>query len=100
MLNVRNYLQRCSTFFRLTFVKAKPVAILDARRLNEISQAELARRAIVTPSYLCRIEKGEADGTIDVLRRLAAALGVSVETITEPDGEFRPSRKPRKTVAA
>ncbi len=56
--------------------------IVEARRAAGLSQAALARRAGISPSYLSRIESGAwqrggplpADG---VLRALARALGVS-----------------------
>lgn len=83
-------------------MKANPSALVDVRQLAELSQAEAARRAQITPSALCKLEKGEMPGTIDVLRRIASVYRVRVETITVDDGEFRPSRKvnPRAKAAA
>lgn len=83
----------------MRIMKAKPQALLDIRRLHGLSQAEAARRAGVAPSHLCRLEAGDLAGTVDVLKRIAAAYSVDVVTITDPTDEFRPSRR-RKVVAA
>jgi len=74
-------------------MRGNPAALVDVRKLVGLSQAEAARRSQITPSTLCKLEKGEMAGTVDVLKRVAAAYRVRVETITVDDGEFRPSRK-------
>jgi transcriptional regulator with XRE-family HTH domain len=61
----------------------------ELRRSRGFSQAELARRAVVTPSYVARLEAGGAAPGIDLVDRLAQALGVTpadlLPTQTPPD---------------
>lgn len=46
-----------------------------------MSQAELARLAHVTPSYVWRLESGGAAPGIDLVDRLAVALSTSVQEL-------------------
>lgn len=46
-----------------------------------LSQEELAARAEVEPALIARIEAGEADPTWGDARRIAAALGTSVDRL-------------------
>lgn len=80
-------------------MKANPQAIVDIRQMAGLSQAELARRVGTTPSYLCRLEKGDCPGTVQVLRNVAAELHVHINTITLDDGVFRPTRPARSKTA-
>lgn len=65
-------------------VKHAEVVQLFASKLRELrhsrgyTQAELARRASVTTSYIGRLEGGGAAPGIDLLARLSEALGVAV----------------------
>lgn len=83
-------------------MKANPDALVDIRQLVGLSQAEAARRTAITPGMLCKLEKGDMPGTIEVLRRLSTTYRVRLGTITIDDGQFRPSRKvnPRTKAAA
>lgn len=47
------------------------------RRERNLTQEQLAERANVHPTYITRIEAGRSMPALDVLTRLAAALGVS-----------------------
>jgi XRE family transcriptional regulator of biofilm formation len=48
------------------------------------SQRDLARRAHIRQAYVCQLERGQrSNPSIDVLRRLAAALAVSVSDLVE-----------------
>lgn len=62
---------------------------LRALRLARgMTQAELADRARVTTSYITRLESGSYAAGIDLVARLAAALGASVADLlpmTPPD---------------
>jgi transcriptional regulator with XRE-family HTH domain len=55
-------------------------ALVQRRKLLDLSQLELAEAAGVSPSFLCEIEGGHANPTWDVLTRLCAALDL---TLTE-----------------
>ena len=58
-----------------------------AARLREVrcsrglTQAELARQAHVTPSYVWRLESAGAAPGIDLVSRLAAALGTNIHDL-------------------
>lgn len=49
----------------------------EVRRSRGMTQAELSRRAHVTPSYIWRLESGGAAPGIDLVARLARALGTT-----------------------
>lgn len=49
----------------------------ELRRSRGMTQAELGRRASVTASYLWRLESGGAAPGIDLVSRLARALGTT-----------------------
>jgi transcriptional regulator with XRE-family HTH domain len=42
-----------------------------------MTQSELSRRALITPSYIWRLESGGAAPGIDLVARLARALGTT-----------------------
>ena len=50
----------------------------ELRLARGLSQAELARQAAVTTNYISRLEGGGAAPGIDLVARLALALGVPV----------------------
>jgi transcriptional regulator with XRE-family HTH domain len=59
---------------------------LAVRRMREqagLSQEELAMRAEVEPSLIAGIEAGQADPTWGDARRIAAALGTTVDRLAE-----------------
>ncbi len=59
--------------------KRLSVAIRQAREQKGLSQAELAKRAKVAQGYISDLEAGgKKNPGIDVLKRLAKALGVPV----------------------
>jgi transcriptional regulator with XRE-family HTH domain len=49
----------------------------EVRRSRGMTQAELSRRALVTTSYIWRLESGGAAPGIDLVARLARALGTT-----------------------
>ena len=61
----------------------------ELRRLRGLTQAELARQAHVTPTYIGRLESGGAAPGIDLVDRLARALGTTTHdlmpTTASPD---------------
>jgi transcriptional regulator with XRE-family HTH domain len=50
-----------------------------------MTQADLARRASVTPSYLSRLEGAKVAPGIDMVERLAAALGITPTDLLPTD---------------
>jgi transcriptional regulator with XRE-family HTH domain len=56
-------------------------AVRMLREREHLGQEELAARAEVEPGLIARIESGEADPTWGDARRIAAALGTSVDKL-------------------
>lgn len=54
------------------------------RELTGIRAAAFARRVEIDAGYLTKLEQGARQPSVEVLRRLADGLGVSVEAITYP----------------
>lgn len=48
------------------------------RRMRQYTQEQLALEAGISSDYLSRLELGKENPTIDVLARLAAALGAGI----------------------
>lgn len=46
-------------------------------------QAELARRAETSQSYIARLEQGQVDPQLSTVQKIAAALGVPVEVLVQ-----------------
>src|ERR1043166_9196569 len=46
------------------------------RQSKGLSQAELARRVAVSPSYLSLLESDDREGSLSLLRRIATELGI------------------------
>jgi transcriptional regulator with XRE-family HTH domain len=66
----------------MTLAQAVAEALTTARQRAGITQKELARRAGMAQQNVSRIESGtHANITVETLRRLAAALGRSVEIV-------------------
>lgn len=55
------------------------------REQRNMTQAQLAEKIGVNRSHIAKIENNDTDGSVAVLTKLAAALGVSVaELLDEP----------------
>jgi transcriptional regulator with XRE-family HTH domain len=80
---------------RRSGIRHAEIVRLFAARLRELrtargmTQGELARQAVVTLSYVSRLENGGAAPGIDLVARLAEALGTTVADLlpsqTPPD---------------
>ncbi|WP_455625866.1 helix-turn-helix domain-containing protein [Parabacteroides sp.] len=57
--------------------------IHDARKSENVTQAELAKRIGANKSYISRIEKGLIEPSVSTFYRIIEALGMKVE-ITKP----------------
>jgi transcriptional regulator with XRE-family HTH domain len=55
---------------------------IRALRIREgLSQKELARRALITPSFLSQVEGNHRTASLTVLHRIAEAMGVASEVL-------------------
>ena len=54
------------------------------RKYRGLTLASLARQVGVTRGYLSQIENGHKSGTLDLFRRLAGALDVSMDQLVQP----------------
>ena len=61
------------------------VRLKELRRSRGLTQAQLAREAHVTPGYVWRLESGGAAPGIDLVERLASALGTSIHDLVPID---------------
>lgn len=73
-------------------IQHEPIVGIFAARLRELrlsrgmTQADLANRAVVTPTYLSKLEAARVAPGIDLVARLAKALGTSiVDLLPEED---------------
>lgn len=79
---------------------------LFARRLRELrvergmTQADLARRAGVTPTYLSKLEGAGAAPGIDLVENLAVALGIGVTDLLPLPAPSDPAAVPREQARA
>ena len=51
------------------------------REYRGLTGRQLAQEVDVQQSYISQIETGKREGTIDVLRRIAAALGITLDDL-------------------
>lgn len=74
--------------------RAFGLAVRIFRERQDWNQAELARASGVDRGYISRIETGSADPGLQVQRRLAEALGVSLtELVAQAEEELERSRR-------
>jgi len=57
--------------------------IKELRKIKGLSQEGLAEKVDISPNYLGRIERGKENPTLDMLLRLAEALGVELWEICD-----------------
>lgn len=70
-------------------------ALRRARTLRGLTQAELGELAEVAPETLSRIERNKLSASLDLARRLAQALGVTVDDLLKkPSASKRPELRP------
>ena len=67
-----------STSTRAPALEALRVNVIIGRARSRLSQTELAERAGVSRPTISRIERASGDVGIDVIQRIADALGVAV----------------------
>ncbi|MCR5800807.1 MAG: helix-turn-helix domain-containing protein [Lachnospiraceae bacterium] len=54
-------------------------AMLTAREEQGISQRQLSERTGITQADICKVEKGEANPTLNTMKRIADGLGMRLE---------------------
>lgn len=55
--------------------------IREIRKAKNLTLADISGSVGISIAYLCDIENGNRHGSIGTLKRIAAALGVSVEDL-------------------
>jgi transcriptional regulator with XRE-family HTH domain len=68
------------------------------RRKRGLTQAQLSKTAGIAQGFLSEIEAGHKTGAVDALRRIASALGVSLDDIVSTQDRaaiIGQQRKPR-----
>lgn len=70
-------------------------ALRRARSLKGLTQAELGELAEVAPETLSRIERNKLSASLDLARRLAQALGVTIDDLLKkPSAARTPTLRP------
>ena len=62
----------------MTPLEQLAIRLKRLRKRRRLTQAELAKRARLSPGYIARLETGRDDPTLTTLKALAKALRVSV----------------------
>lgn len=70
--------------FREEYAKYQPEiecvrALVEARKTQNLTQKELSERTGIRQSNLSRIESGKCKPTLEMLQKIAAGLGKTVE---------------------
>jgi transcriptional regulator with XRE-family HTH domain len=68
------------------------------RRRRRVTLRTVAERADLSESFLSQVERGRANASVASLKRIAAALGVSVADLFEPNGSTTRPRVLRREV--
>jgi transcriptional regulator with XRE-family HTH domain len=86
---------------RVSALEALRVNVIFGRARVRMSQDQLARRASVSRPTISRIERGAGDVGIDVVQRIADALGTSVAELFTPafDGPVTEAELARRAAA-
>jgi transcriptional regulator with XRE-family HTH domain len=66
-----------------TVLRRLALKLKDLRDKRDLTQADLAKKAGVSPGYVARLETGHHDPKLSTLHKLAKALGVPVGALLE-----------------
>ena len=72
-------------------------ALIEARKLAKLSQAQLAKKMGTSQSTIARLESGAAKPSFSTLERFAKATGMRVRVVFEP---VKAAKKRRSKKAA
>lgn len=81
-------------FLRLDDV-VQPAAILFGARLKKrredlgLTQGQLFEQTGITAAYISQIERAQANPTLDMMVKLAQAVGLEAWDMIRPDGEIQ-----------
>ncbi len=86
MSDFKNYLteQLKNEEFRTEYEKLEPEfsiiqAVIDARKASRITQKELSDRTGIAQSDISKLENGNSNPTLGMLKRLADGMGMTVK---------------------
>lgn len=86
MSDFRNYLneQLKDDEFKVEYEKLEPEfsiiqAVIDARKSTNLTQKELAERTGIAQSDISKLENGNSNPTLGMLKRLADGMGMTVK---------------------
>lgn len=86
MSDFRNYLneQLKNEEFRIEYENLEPEfsiiqAVIDARKARRITQKELANRTGIAQSDISKLENGNSNPTLSMLKRLADGMDMTVK---------------------
>ena len=86
MSDFRDYLnkQLQNDEFRTEYEKLEPEfsiiqAVIDARKANNMTQQELSERTGIAQSDISKLENGNSNPTLSMLKRLAEGMGMSIK---------------------
>ena len=66
------------------------------RKLRRVTLRTVAERSDLSESFLSQVERGRANASVASLKRIAAALGVNVSDLFEPNGRASAPRVLRR----
>lgn len=64
--------------------------LIKARKANSITQKQLADYLSVDQSYVSKLEKNERQFTIDIIEKLSALFGCTIEYFLSPSLDYEP----------
>ena len=86
MSDFRNYLneQLKDEEFREEYEKLEPEfsiiqAVIDARKASNMTQKELSEKTGIAQSDISKLETGNSNPTLDIIKRLADGMGMTVK---------------------
>lgn len=59
--------------------------IKKARKKSGLTQLQLAKKVGINREYLSRIENNHSDPSLDLLKRIANVLGISIKDLIEDE---------------
>lgn len=67
------------------YLRAFGQRVMGLRRIAKLTQEELAARAKLSSNYVSSVERGAANPSLTVLRKLATGLGTTLTVLIDDD---------------